>query len=77
MKDLVEMKLERVESKSGNSMVDVVEPPCSVMKMLATTITISLSNFSDQNEELCVPCVCLCSWVWVGFKRIYGCLSGF
>ena len=30
------------------------------MKMLAPTITISLSNFSDQNEELCVLSVCVC-----------------
>jgi len=33
--------------------VDVVKPPCSVAKTLATTTTISLSNFSNQHEMSC------------------------
>ena len=34
-----------------------------------------LSLISQIKMKYCVLCVC--SWVWVGFKTIYGCLSGF
>ena len=64
----MERKSKRVESKSwpppplsksGNGMVDVVEPPCSVEKTLATTTIISLSLSLSLSQIKMKSCVCV------------------